>query len=146
MCVVHLGESLMPAARVTVDIGAGDWLTVSWPPPDNMDFLSAYIVFYTSTTRSTSSGRRRRQAGTMFNVSASMTSTTLRFQPFSNYTVNVSAVYAPPPSGNEVAVILLPTTTFTTPERGKTLTDIANHTQADNRHLHTSDHIHDHTN
>lgn len=138
----------MPAARVTNNIGAGDRLTVSWPLPENENFLRVYIVSYTTTTLSTSSGHRRRQADTpmSMNISTDMTSTSLPFQPFSNYMVTVSAVYAPPPSGDEVAVILLPNTTFSTPERSKTLTDIANHTQADDRHLHTSDLIHDYTN
>ena len=146
--VDHLDESLMPAARVTNNIGAGDTLTVSWPTPENVNFLRVYVVSYTSGTRPTPSGRRQRQAGTpmSMNVSATMTRAVLLFQPFSNYMVDVSAVYAPPPSGNEVAVILLPTTTFTTPERSKKLSGVANHTQADNGHLHTNDLIHDHTN
>ena len=136
--VDYLDESLMPAARVENNVGAHDVLTVSWPAPENVNFLRVYVVSYTNTTRSMPSGRRRRQAGTpmSMNVSATMTSAVLPFQPFSNYMVDVSAVYAPPPSGNEVAVILLPTTTFTTPERGKNLSGVANHTQADNRHLH----------
>ena len=126
----------MPAARVENNIGARDVLTVSWPAPENVNFLRVYIVSYTNTTRSSSNGRRRRQAGTpmSMNVSATMTRAVLQFQPFSNYMVNVSAVYAPPPSGNEVAVALLPTTTFTTPERGKKLSGVANHTQATSAH------------
>ena len=122
----------MPAARVTRNIGVGDTLTVSWPAPENKNFLRRYTVSYTNTSRLNSSTHRRRQAGAqMKNVSAGMRSTDLTFQPFSNYMVDVSAVYVPPPSGNEVVVILLPTTTFTTPERGKKLSDVANHAQAD---------------
>ena len=120
----------MPAARVTVGIGANDTLTVSWPAPENKNFLRAYIISYTSTTRSTSSRRRRRQAGTLttLRVSADITSTQLRFQIFSSYMVDVSAVYAPPPSNDEVTVILLPTTTFTTPGQRKKLSDVKPHT------------------
>ena len=127
-CFVHLGESLMPAARVTNNMGAGGRLTVSWPPPENKNFLRGYIIVYTSIARSTSNESRQMLVGppviTLY-VSASMASTSLPFQPFSNYTVDVSALYDLPPSGDGVLVILLPTTTFSTPEQGETVSDIA---------------------
>ena len=102
-----------PQAVVTDSIGPNDVLTVSWPTPNNTNFLVAYRVFYTI-----SSARSRRQAPSTREVPAGTTSTTLPFTAFMNYTVNVDAVYTIPP-GNNVSINLLPPTVFTTPERGK---------------------------
>ncbi len=88
-------------------------LTVSWPPPVNINFLVAYRVSYI-----TSSARSRRQMLSTSEVPAGMTSTTLPFMPFMNFTVDVVAIYDPPPSGNRVIINLLPPTTFMTPQRG----------------------------
>jgi hypothetical protein len=55
-------------------------------------------------------------------VPAGMTSATLDFIPFMDFTVDVDAIYTPPPDGNRVTINLLPPTTFTTPERRKKLT------------------------
>ena len=88
--------------------------TISWPPPTNKNFLVAYSVSYT-----TSSVRTRRQMPSTSEVPAGMTSTTLPFTPFTDFTVEVDAVYAPPPDGTRVAIDLLPPTTFRTPEGGK---------------------------
>ena len=52
-------------------------------------------------------------------VPAGTTSTILPFTPFLNFTVDVDAVYAPPPDGDRVFIPLLPSTTFTTPQRRK---------------------------
>jgi hypothetical protein len=43
--------------------------------------------------------------------------------PFMIFTVDVDAIYTPPPSGNRVIVNLLPPTTFTTPQRGLICSD-----------------------
>ena len=93
----------------------GDMLTVSWPTPNNTNFLIVYRVSY-----STSSARSRRQASPI-DVSAGMTSATLPFIAFTNYTVDVDAIFAPPPDGRSVTVNLLPSTMFTTPQRRKKL-------------------------
>ena len=98
---------------MTEDI-QGDMLTVSWPTPKNTNFLVAYSVSY-----STSFAHSRRQ--TPVEVPAGMTSTHLPFTAFSDYTVDVDAIYAPPPDGNRVPINLLPPTTFTTPPRRKKL-------------------------
>ena len=118
--VVHPGMTLMPSERVTNTI-VGDTLTVSWPPAENLNYLRGYRVFFTATSLVTPSSRRRRQTTSPVNVGPDQTSTQIGFQPFSTYTVDVSAVYNPPPNANdhEVLVGLLPTTTFTTPERCK---------------------------
>ena len=101
-----------PQAVVTNTVGPGDVLNVSWPTPSNTNFLIAYSVSYSTSSRS------RRQASSV-EVPADTTSTTLPFRAFTDYTVDVDAIYAPPPDGNRVAVNLLPPTTFTTPERRK---------------------------
>ena len=114
-CLLNLGATLLgPQAVVTEDV-QGDVLTVSWPTPDNTNFLVAYSVSY-----STSSARSRRQASPI-NVPAGMTTTTLPFTAFSDYTVDVDAIYAPPPDRNNVTVSLLPSTPFMTPQRRKKL-------------------------
>ena len=104
-----------PQAIVTNNVGPNDVLIVSWPAPSNTNFLMAYHVSFT-----TSSARSRRQISTM-EVPASTNSTTLPFTAFTNYTVDVDAIYAPPPDGNRVSINLLPTTKFTTPQRRKKL-------------------------
>ena len=91
--------------------------TISWPPPMNRDFLVAYSVSYTI-----SSVRSRRQTSPAREVPAEMTSTTLPFIPFTDFTVDVDAVYTPPPDGTRVVINLLPPTTFRTPEIGKKCT------------------------
>ena len=112
----------MPAARVAESV-VGNTLTVTWPAPENVNFLMSYRVSYTTTSRLTPSGRRRRQTSAPMTLPdipvTGMRSATLPFQAFSNYSVDVLAVYNPPPSGDEVTVILLPTTNFPTPERRK---------------------------
>ena len=100
-------------AVVTNSIGPNDVLTISWPAPSNTNFLVAYRVSYTI-----SSAHSQGQAPLTREVPAGTTSTTLPFTAFMSYTVNVDAIYAPPP-GNNVSINLLPTTTFTTPERRK---------------------------
>ena len=101
-------------AVVANNIGPNDVLTISWPPPNNTIFLVAYSVSYT-----TSSARSRRQMPVVMEVPAGTTSTTLPFSPFLNFTVDVDAVYAPPPDRDRVSIPLLPSTTFTTPQRRK---------------------------
>lgn len=103
-----------PEAVVTENVGENDVLTVSWPAPNNTNFLLAYHVSYSIST-----ARSRRQASLTREVPVGTTSTTLGFTAFMNYTVNVDAVYAPPPGGNNVSIILLPPTVFTTPQRRK---------------------------
>ena len=102
-----------PEAVVSNSVSSEDVLTVSWPAPMNTSFLDSYRVFFT-----TSSARSRRQTSPV-DVSAGMTSTTLPFTPFTDFTVDVDAIYAPPPDGTRVAINLLPPTTFRTPETGK---------------------------
>ena len=102
-----------PQAVVNNSVGPNDVLTISWPAPENTNFLVAYRVSF-----STSSARRRRQASTI-EVPAGINNTTLPFIAFTDYAVDVDAVYAPPPDRNRVFVNLLPSTTFTTPQRRK---------------------------
>ena len=107
-----------PEAVVSNNVaGPNDVLTVSWPAPMNTNFLVAYRVSYTIN-----SARGRRQMSQPREIPAGMTSTTLTFIPFTNFTVDVDAVYAPPPDGTRVVIDLLPPTTFTTPPRGKKCT------------------------
>ena len=115
---LHLDATLItgPQAVVTDTVDPGDVLTISWPAPSNINFLIAYSVSY-----STSFARSRRQIPSPVEVPAGMTSTTLPFTAFTDYTVDVDAIYAPPPDGNRVTVNLLPLTTFTTPQRRKKL-------------------------
>ena len=105
-----------PEAVLSNDVSPNDVLTVSWPAPMNTNFLVAYLVSYT-----TSSARSRRQTLSTSEVPAGLTSTTLPFAPFTSFTVDVDAVYAPPPDGSIVVINLLPPTTFTTPQRSKKL-------------------------
>ena len=116
-CLLNLGATLLtgPQAVVTEDV-QGNVLTVSWPTPSNTNFLVAYRVSYST---STSSARSRRQTTQTREVPTGTTSTTLDFAAFTDYTVNVDAIYAPPPDGNNVTVNLLPPTMFTTPQRRK---------------------------
>lgn len=131
--IAFIGVALMPAAKVRETV-AGNTLSVTWPAPENTDFLMAYRVSYTSTSRIGTGGRRRRQASTPVTLrdipATAPRSASLTFQPFSNYAVDVLAVYNPPPTNAEVTVILLPTTNFSTPERRKKLPGVANHTKA----------------
>ena len=108
----------MPSARVTNTV-VGDTLTVSWPPAEKLNYLRGYCVFFTVTSLATLSSRRCRRTTSSVNVGPDQTSTQIDFQPFSTYTVRVSAMYNPPPNGSEVLVDLLPITTFTTPQRRK---------------------------
>ena len=109
----------MPNANVIDMIDDDDTLTVSWPRAENLNFLEGYRVFFTTISQGTLSSRRRRQATSTVNVNPDKTSAEIDFQAFSRYMVDVSAVYNPPPDRNEVLVVLLPTTTFTTPQRRK---------------------------
>ena len=115
-CLLNLDATLLtgPQAVVTNTVGPGDMLNVSWPAPSNLNFLVAYSVSY-----STSFARSRRQ--TPVEVPAGTTTATLPFMAFTDYTVDVDAIYAPPPDGNRVTVSLLPSTPFTTPQRRKKL-------------------------
>ena len=99
---------------MTNSVGPNDMLTVSWPTPDNTNFLVAYSVSFTKSSHS------QRQTSSV-EVPAGTTSTTLPFTAFTVYTVDVDAIYAPPPDGNRVSINLLPTTQFTTPQRRKKL-------------------------
>ena len=108
----------MPNAHVTIST-VGNTLTVSWPTAEKSSFLRGYRLFFTVISLVTLSARRHRQTTSPVNVGPDQTSTQIDFQPFSTYTVNVSAVYNPPPNAIEVLVDLLPTTTFVTPERRK---------------------------
>ena len=110
----HLGATLMPGARVSNESN-GNVLTVSWPPATNMNFLSFYLVSYTTSTPG-SSTRRRRQASPVV-VPSDQTSAEIDFTPYTDYMVDVDAVYTPPPGGNTVTVPLLPTTAFRSEER-----------------------------
>ena len=115
---IYVGATLLtgPEAVVSSDVSPNDVLTISWPAPMNANFLVAYHVSYT-----TSSARGRRQTPSTSEVPAGMTSTTLPFTPFTDFIVDVDAVYAPPPDGTRVVINLLPPTTFRTPEIGKKL-------------------------
>ena len=96
-------------------------LMVSWPAPTNRNFLIAYRVSFTTSQPT----RRRTQTPgrtvTLIEISPDRTSTLLMFSAFTDYMVDVDAVYAPPPDASNVTVRLLPTTTFRTPERGNKL-------------------------
>ena len=118
-CLFHLDTSLLtgPQAVVTDTLGPGDMLTISWPAPSNTNFLVAYSVSYSTSSRR----HRTRETSLPVEVPAGTTNTTLPFTAFTNYTVNVDAIYAPPPDGNRVNIYLLPPTTFTTPQRRKKL-------------------------
>ena len=109
-----LGATLMPEATVT-NTTVGNVLTVSWPAATNRNFLDSYLISYTTSTPG-SSTRRRRQASHVV-VRPDQTSTQIDFKPYTDYTVNVDAVYTPPPDGNTVIVPLLPATIFRSPER-----------------------------
>ena len=115
--LLHLDATLLgPDAVVSPQVAENDVLTVSWPAPQSTSFLVAYRVSFT-----TSAARSRRQTSPV-EVPAEMTSTTLPFTAFTDFTVDVDAVYAPPPDGTRVFINLLPRTTFTTPQRGKKCT------------------------
>ena len=96
------------------NVGPNDVLTISWPTPDNTNFLVAYSVSFTRSSRS------RRQTSPV-EVPAGTTNAMLPFTAFTDYTVDVDAIYAPPPDGIRVSINLLPTTRFTTPQRRKKL-------------------------
>ena len=117
--LLHLDATLLtgPEAVVSNDVSPNDVLTISWPAPMNANFLVAYRVSYT-----TSPVRGRRQTPSTREVPAGMTRTTLPFAPFTNFIVDVDAVYAPPPDGNRVVIRLLPSTMFTTTQKGKKCT------------------------
>ena len=106
----------MPEARVN-NVTNGNILTVSWPPAINTNFLDSYIVSYT-TFLPGSSARRRRQTSSRrsVQVTSDQTSTQLMFTAYTDYMVDVDALYTPP-NANNVTVSLLPTTTFRSPER-----------------------------
>ena len=106
----------MPATRVT-DTTNGNELTVSWPAATNMNFLDSYLVSYTTSTPGSSSRRRRQASPITVLVPSAQTSTQIDFTPYTDYMVDVDAVYTPPPNGNNVTVPLLPTTTFRSQER-----------------------------
>lgn len=109
-------EPLLPEARIVNESpSVENRLTVSWTAPPNQNFLMGYRVRYT-----TGSARSRRQTSSV-EVSAGTTSTPLPFTAFTSYTVDVDAIYTPPPDGNREFIILLPSTTFTTPQRRKKL-------------------------
>ena len=112
----HLGATLMPGARVSNETN-GNVLTVSWPPATNMNFLSFYLVSYTTSTPGSSTRRRRQASPVTVQVPSAQTSAQLMFTPYTDYMVNVDAVYTPPPDGNSVTIPLLPTTTFRSQER-----------------------------
>ena len=105
----------MPAARVT-DITNGNELTVSWPAATNMNFLDSYLISYTTSTPGSSTRRRRQASPITVPVPSGQTSTQIDFTPYTDYTVNVGAVYTPP-NGNNVTVPLLPATMFRSQER-----------------------------
>ena len=71
-----------------------------------------------AVSRDTSS-HKQRQTPSPIDVHSDTTSAALKFRPFSDYTVDVNAVFAPPPDTVDVVVPLLPTTFFSTPERRK---------------------------
>ena len=106
----------MPAATVT-NTTVDDVLTVSWPPATNLNFLDSYRVSYTTSTPGSSTRRRRQASPITVPVPSDQTSTQIDFTPYTDYMVDVDALYTPPPDGNTVTVPLLPTTTFRSQER-----------------------------
>ena len=115
-------ETLLPEARILNEVPLREnELTVRWTAPPNQNFLTNYIVSY-----STTSVRNRRQVTTV-PVPAGTTSTTLPFVAFTDYTVDVDAIYNPP-GGDVVTVNLLPSTTFRTPERSRLTMKVSDHT------------------
>ena len=121
---ISLDVALRPNDQVMMVTVTKTSITLSWPSPENVNFLTSYLLSYTSTPISTSK-RRRRQSPSMNNItlSATMNSVDLmNFQPYSTYMVDVSAVYAPPNSVDPVKVLLIPTTPIITPQRSEELT------------------------
>ena len=114
---IYVDGALLTGAQavVTNSVSPNDVLTISWPAPSNTNFLVAYHVSFT-----TGSAHSRRQTSHV-EVPAGTTNTMLPFTAFTDYTVNVDAIYAPPPDGIRVSINLLPTTRFTTPQRRKKL-------------------------
>jgi hypothetical protein len=85
--------------------------------PPTTTFLNRFIVIITSTPLDTSSGRRKRQAGSTreIPVAAGQNSLPIDTAPFSNLTVGVDAVFIPDGSP-EIRVQLVPPTSFSSPE------------------------------
>ena len=130
----------MPEARVIANATYGNLLIVSWPPATNRNFLDSYIVSYTTSTPGNSTRRQRQTLYRSVQVSSDQTSVQLEFIAYNDYIVNVDTLYTPPPNGSIIAVGLVPTTTFRSPERRMKLLFIA--ITQHNTHTHTHTHTH----
>ncbi len=97
------------------DVGGSQYTTattgvVGWTLPDNVQFLTQFLITIISTPRSTNRRRRRQTGSSTSTVNVTDTTSTefeIPLMPFSNNLVIVEAQYMPPGATTPVSVLLV---------------------------------------